>query len=1745
MAGEITTSPAPEAAAAPSFKMEDIPALFKEPDFQNAPHEHKTQILETVINGAYQDAAQNGFTAEDHVAFGDLVQAARKKNESSVNIIDETAQKVKGAGSAIAGLAKGIGAVAYELNPVKVTYDLVTGHPEKTVESVKTLAGAAGNALASRAANYGEGMESVGPEGGALKHGVDDLLGRVDRGEMPFDSAESRAAWIKAEAEKLKPLQRKYHMGGIDRMEMSPEIEALATPTAEADAAKITDANTLDNPENVALLAAYMATRSPAAAAQLKANLLRTGMTAATAKDKEAVLKSPGAQEFEKTFGKGSAEHLVTGADPVNVAMMALPFLRGAGLIGPAAEATSTAGKVAEFMGTQTAFGVDAAIQKSPTNPDYAEGITDMMALGGAMHGAGKLLAAVTGKGKEAAVAEKPAAEPVSPSEPVAAVPVEPVKATAPTAEPSEGATDADFASVETTLKPAETAPPEAPPSPTTPPKLKGMVQMDATGALTLTRALVTAARDLRDLGKWSVEMTRKFGDWIKPHLESLWEAAKDATGRAVMKYLEKVGAVKYATPLERAREAATMPNAPDSQSQARPLKPEHGGAPADYTAFTDADMQARAVAVADAIGSVEEMARLLASEDGARSMGLNPALREYVQAETLRRATAAVEGAKNDVDRIRATQTMRRVKSLHDVSGTEWGGAGAARRLAGEDMRAAMSVDEAIEKQQQATVDRAVGGKAEPVAAAVETAATEAGPAATEALATKLEGVERGEAPVPPAQQAAETKVLEAQVAAYFGGNTPQRVRVVHDVKAEHEAQLNKGVLEVNAAALRDPSTAEVARVLEHEIGHGLFSDPAMRQHFDTLWNSLDKRQRAEIENTVAERYEAGERAEEASVRALDAVRQASQGLRAKGPWGRFVDVVARLWYRVTGRMPKDPSALAARMVEVGVQRLRAGKAADGLAMSKRTDLLKTDSPTLAKLLNTLRTKITGGLKWREIFTSTATEQRQWELDVYKSIRQHKALQNLTPSEAIQLTREMSKAWQRERRRVFTRELAKQLSKVSGIKRQAQAKVQNAAPRLLQLINLGAFDSQAFRDAVAKEWGIANLSAPEAQRLKALAIRIQQTPEGLPQRKLAQQFIEGLQDLTKLGALEILENWWTAAVLSGWRTMVDIGLGVANGIEDVGLGSIVTALRTGNKDVAYRAVGRVLANLPTALKEALLHLVSGDKSMMRNFDAEWRESLKDGNKMMNNAARQMMNKGGLYKVPGVFMEVVARLLTTLDHVNSSSTFEGAKSMAMARHPALYQAALRIGPRERANARAQARAELTGGAAPKTFQERVQENARAKEILDSSIPTEIIAQATEISRDAALQGDPTGMGFYVWDYARKLGQIPGMAVEAMEKSGVNNAAAKLVLAALRRASTVSRVVTGSKFVRTAGNALNRQLSYVPGVGLLRFAEGRMSGAKADVLLAKQLFGTVVGLSLWAAFRGKKDDEEGLEGSWKTLTPGQKSQLYSEGKQPNTVWYRDAKGRVVSFNFNQWGIAGVMGTIGAMEDQRKYKGNNSVLSILVNGIVTGSMQFTEKAQLQGLQQVFGDSGYSTSANISDSLAKRLNRYAATNIGGLVPRIFKDVDAIIAPELHDSHQWWAQWAAQVPMLRELSTGRRVDILGKDITIDRGPLSRVVQVGTSDPAYRLLGQMNEKDLWLSDPTTGVRVVKLAGGERREMTPTEKDRYQRRTGEGYKAFVLEHGEKILTMKHDDAKTFIQKVTEGIRDRAAAQAVR
>ena len=94
----------------------------------------------------------------------------------------------------------------------------------------------------------------------------------------------------------------------------------------------------------------------------------------------------------------------------------------------------------------------------------------------------------------------------------------------------------------------------------------------------------------------------------------------------------------------------------------------------------------------------------------------------------------------------------------------------------------------------------------------------------------------------------------------------------------------------------------------------------------------------------------------------------------------------------------------------------------------------------------------------------------------------------------------------------------------------------------------------------------------------------------------------------------------------------------------------------------------------------------------------------------------------------------------------------------------------------------------------------------------------------------------------------------------------------------------------------------------------------------------------------------------------------------------------------------------------------------------------------------------------------------------------------------------------------------------------------MSRWIRTRTHDKAWSTVGDLASKGVFMPVPVATVQV--LDNGKRREMTPAESYRYQRRVGEAYRKFIEENAERLLRMKPDDANEFIKNRTEQIRER-------
>jgi hypothetical protein len=1186
------------------------------------------------------------------------------------------------------------------------------------------------------------------------------------------------------------------------------------------------------------------------------------------------------------------------------------------------------------------------------------------------------------------------------------------------------------------------------------------------------------------------------------------------------------------------------------------PLKPEFGGAFPGHTPYQAKERQAWAAQEIATLSAEQLAQRVEAGQYG-------PVDKAFVLAAGLLRAEKQVRTATTKAVQTVAQTEVNRLSQLLKPQNSLAGQTLVAQRDALGEMRdrvPGLAVDEALEKAQVQTIDAAI--TVQPTVTGLADLTTQASTEATETLGGMLEaeGLGLEEADSTPQEQAAGDAVqsdLEAEVLRLKQMQTAERNQFsrlttkLQKILATLQAFAgNKGAVIAGVKARLAARRAARANTVAANKLQSL-SSPAQGITAPTLPDTaLDDGLEVLLTQGIQ----------------IDDWKAAMT--KKLGP--KYASQLTDLYEQAVDLYQAELTAAHAE-VEKRVKEKKAKQKPTTRPQPQRKPLAQS-FPDLAKMLRKLGPAISG-LNWRQIMTSTATAQRQWELDTYAQIRQHPRLSALSPEQAKQLTRELSNAWQRERRKVWKRELDKTLIAAGMAKPKHRAKIEASAPRLLSLINLGALNAATFRDAVAKQFGLKSMTDADVLRVKALAEDLQNTPKGVPYRQKAQAFIDGLQDLTKLTPIEILQSYWTAMVLSGWRTQVDIGLGLLNGLEDVGLSGLGRTLRTAKPRVAGEALLGFLGNMPQALGEAMHHVLTGNRSLMKNYDAQVLGALEDGQKTIGSSARALRQRGGWRLVPGWGMEGVARMMTALGHITTSSTYEGAKWLAIANHPDLYLKAQQISAADRAAVKQQARQVLTGGVEPVTMADKLAERRYIMELLDEKFGNpEVLGEAQTFANETALEGDPTGLGMLFTQAVNALTvTAPAMAIKTAEEEKWH----KAILWLLRAGAVWAKPLTGTKFARTLSHALNRNMTYVPGVGAIRFGmDAKWGTPKGDLVLAKQM----VGLLFCAAFKmwWLGDDEEdkkqgkpqqrGIEGGWENLTAEQKSQNYAAGKKPWHLWELDKNGKIRTVNYQNWGISSLMAALGQMQDRERYQGVTDHMSLIMSGIWTGMFAWMDKAQLQGLQILTGrDSPYSTSEPELASL-KNVNKFAATLVGGAFPRLGKDIDAMIDPSLRKTDEWWQVWARELPVARSLSSGKRHDIFGQDIKLDRGPLSRVYQEVTLPMEYKVLGALNERGVTLPDPSFHPRKVPMVNAPARDMTTPERDRYQRITTELYRAYIadptpqprylkqpdgrfeqatLTNAQYLLKLPPEDAQEAISKATKTMRAQAVLQATK
>lgn len=851
-----------------------------------------------------------------------------------------------------------------------------------------------------------------------------------------------------------------------------------------------------------------------------------------------------------------------------------------------------------------------------------------------------------------------------------------------------------------------------------------------------------------------------------------------------------------------------------------------------------------------------------------------------------------------------------------------------------------------------------------------------------------------------------------------------------------------------------------------------------------------------------------------------------------------------------------------AQKLYDLAAIKIAAAQATN--TQAKLSRYLSNEGSALAAAVNNVRSKTEGAPTWQQLFNQPFETQRQWRQRFYEALRADPALANLTPQETRDLAAALDKVWNDKRERNLQSILKR--ANLPGTKEKTKQKIAESVPLLLRYLNTGVFNDDSFRAAVAKKFGAKVLTADDLAKISDLAQRAQKDGITTPERtKLLDEMIRTIQLGAGVELGEVISNVWVTSVLSGFRTQFEMALSSLNGLRGMAQTAADVAIRKRNFKMVGEAAKAYFKTMANTILESANYFVTGDPTLLDGYQYTATQFMNEGLLAANpfDFFEQVIKDprvGPWGKITAYFFAGIQRAMRIWDHVNSTSVKEGMIPLAMALDPERYKDARMPSKEDVAMAKEKA-ISIAGG--NKTWSQKKEVTAWTRQILNDLLNSRypgIIDEARETGFTLAYQNDPTGLGGIVYHtllgVTKKMvnaaGKFRDEGVAKREQSEWNEAAKvtdKAMRGLLYIGATNSRNMFGFRFVRFVGNRVNELISFTPLVGLARLAEKDMSATKRSMIYTNQVVGSMFGLWVISSMLRAMEDEEDpekrgfdVEGSWSNLTPTQKNQRRGEGKIPYSIKIGDT-----NFNYNAWPMASLIATVGNLYDMKRYRpdkwNEKDVFDRLISAAWSGATSFTDISSLSGLMDLLGRSAYSTDP--VEGAKQWAAKFSANYVGGFIPRALKDLDMVFDPEARKPDNLFGYFAKEIPFYRrtEAAGEKLYDIFGEPVQMRREPWSRSFSQDKLEPEYNLLGDLNERGIFLSPANPDNRTVG-SGANRRELTKAEAEAYMMETGKLYKDYVLQQGERLKELDFETAKEKVSRDTERLRNAALRRAI-
>ena len=740
-------------------------------------------------------------------------------------------------------------------------------------------------------------------------------------------------------------------------------------------------------------------------------------------------------------------------------------------------------------------------------------------------------------------------------------------------------------------------------------------------------------------------------------------------------------------------------------------------------------------------------------------------------------------------------------------------------------------------------------------------------------------------------------------------------------------------------------------------------------------------------------------------------------------------------------------------------------------------------------------------GVSWEDIMTSSLDKQGNYKRILLDVISEHPILKTLSRAGQIELANLLGNAFEKERNKIVRDEFRKQV-KLPEVKEAVRKKIYDSIPEIIKWANLGLLTNpeaaaDAFRNAIAPKFGVAQINGETAQKISDMAQRAQRTG-GTSRNRIIQEMYQLMQREGGIRARNIVMDYWYGSVLSGLTTAVEQGTGIINSMITAGLASVQSP-----RSAPYIA-SAWLDGLRRSAKDLPAILGKGEMFRGINFDPERPTSTLEALKKSDNDALKAISN----------LRFASRFMDAMDHIAVTSNYEAMKAWIITRGGDAEQIKKFLIPTAEDVQLAKDKAESEGVPANEF-------NRRVREILESRIPSEILVDAKELARQAAFKQDPTGIVglFYQWlNQAEK--KYPGV-----------------------------KMVTGLAFLRFAANATNSSIDWLPW-GFTRYYLSnstrinqpfgyQISENERKLLLMKASIGTSLMAMAGALFLGDDDKEEDrnidITGSYRSLDPDKKRQLLAQGRQPYSIRIGDK-----FISYRQMPFAMGLAAIGELRDHQLHNpkdwNRDAILGKFKDAAQAGMFVLTDSPAISSFTELVGMSN-AYKYNADDLVNKDLARWAGRLAGSFIPNILKQVDTYFDPQYYQAKIGSEYFLQQVPMLRrDIGAGPMVNVLGEPIELMKHPFSRWIKTRKDDPAWNTLATLSERGVFLPTPSAAAKISE--NGTRRQMNPEEFYRYQREVGQQYREYILRKGPQLVASTPDQAIKIISQDTERIRTR-------